>query len=170
MKNTVDPFVQVAIEFCSLIENHQQYTVGQLLTQVRKVMPLLYYHALLLPDTDVVEGYEHNRDITHEQWHALYLQLLNHTGEYDSFWEIFDPIEKVCKEPAVASLADALADIWRDLKNGLLHWENSSDVIKAHIIWQWKFNFKIHWSIHVVDALRALNWLIEVYDAADELD
>ena len=73
-------------------------------------------------------------------------------GQYDHYWEIFNPYH--LDEPLEASLSDDIIDIYRDIKRGLLLYEKNKDI---EAIWQWRFNFDIHWGNHVVDAIRALH-------------
>lgn len=54
----------------------------------------------------------------------------------------------------LGDLGDDLADIWRDLKCGLRHW-NGGDHGEA--AWQWRFQYNSHWGTHAVDALRQLH-------------
>lgn len=55
---------------------------------------------------------------------------------------------------AAGSLDDDLADIRRDLARGLALFE-AGRVEEA--VWQWRFDFWIHWGAHLVSAQRALH-------------
>lgn len=71
------------------------------------------------------------------------------------YWEVFDPYEQ--DKPVTGALDDDLADIYRDLKEGLLV---SSGIGAADIeeaTWHWRFLFLTHWGDHLTDALRALH-------------
>ncbi len=48
---------------------------------------------------------------------------------------------------------DYLADIYRDLRNGIRLYNLGEDGIKA-AIWQWKEDYNIHWGLHLFDALH----------------
>jgi hypothetical protein len=66
------------------------------------------------------------------------------------------PIESE-DEPSVGSLADDLADIWRDVTEGLLALEIGSP--EADVIFHWRYLLDVHWGRHAVDALAALHAL-----------
>ncbi|MFN0017905.1 MAG: DUF5063 domain-containing protein [Pirellulaceae bacterium] len=162
--SSIDEFVATAAEYCSLIEGHQQYSPRDFLAKVRELLPVLYYRALRLPEVESSHDMNH-RDITTEQWGQMFVQLQEFLGPQDQYWEIFDPIKKAVDDPNLCSLSDDLADIWRDLKNGLMHWDGVSG--SSDIVWEWHFSFHGHWSDHAVDALRTINWLTEYYDVGE---
>lgn len=162
-KQLIDEFVETAGQYCSLIEGHPQYPVREFLKRVRELLPVLYARALRLPDFASTHKSSY-RDITHEQWREMFDRLREFLGPHDQYCEIYDPIKKDVEAAVVSSLSDDLADIWRDLKNGLMHWDSVSG--STDIVWEWHFSFHGHWSDHAVDALRAINWLVEDYDVS----
>ena len=163
-KQLIDEFVETAGHYCSLIEGHRQYPVREFLKRVRKLLPVLYSQALRLPDVESTHD-KNYRDITHEQWREMFDRLREFLGPLDQYWVIFDPIMKDVEDPVVSSLSDDLADIWRDLRNGLMHWDSVAG--SPDIVWEWHFSFHGHWSDHAVDALRSINWLTEYYDVGE---
>jgi hypothetical protein len=72
----------------------------------------------------------------------------------DGYWDVFAPLNEEDTESVFNSLADDLADIYRDLKRGLLLY-NQGHIVEA--IWEWRFNFDIHWGTHLVGAQRAIH-------------
>jgi hypothetical protein len=79
-------------------------------------------------------------------------------GKYS---EIFDPSDVPAGEPVVGDVADDLADVYRDLIQGV-RLEAAGRPRDA--LWQWLMNFHIHWGRHAVSALRALHCASEVSD------
>lgn len=59
------------------------------------------------------------------------------------------------EEVSLGSLADDLADIWRDLRAGLDALEGGSQW--QDVAWEWRFGLQTHWGRHAVEALRALH-------------
>ncbi|WP_372526157.1 DUF5063 domain-containing protein [Piscinibacter sp.] len=68
--------------------------------------------------------------------------------------EIFSPLVLRPEEPVVGDLADDLVDIYRDVATGLCLYDAGS---VDDAIWQWGFNFQIHWGEHASSAVRALH-------------
>ena len=69
-------------------------------------------------------------------------------------WEIFDPLHDPPEEPVAGSIADDLGDIYRDVARGLVLFECGD---RAEALWEWGFNFRIHWGAHATGAIRALH-------------
>ncbi|MDR4222315.1 DUF5063 domain-containing protein [Priestia megaterium] len=72
--------------------------------------------------------------------------------KYEYYWEVFDPYK--LDEPGCGSLSDDILDIYKDLKEGIILFEQDTT---NEAIWHWKFHFQSHWGSHVVNALRALH-------------
>jgi len=59
--------------------------------------------------------------------------------------------------PVRRDLANNLADIYRDLKPGLLSWTTGNEALIPNIVFDWKFPlFGLHWGLHAASAMRAL--------------
>jgi hypothetical protein len=69
-------------------------------------------------------------------------------------WEILDPLHDPPEEPLAGSIADDIGDIYRDVARGLVLFESGK---RAEALWQWGFNFRIHWGAHATGAMRALH-------------
>lgn len=57
-------------------------------------------------------------------------------------------------EPGGGSLSDDILNIYKDLKEGIILFEQDTP---NEAIWHWKFHFQAYWGSHVVNALRTLN-------------
>lgn len=88
--------------------------------------------------------------MSHNEWLSIYQKfaLLPVTG----YWDVFDLLEET--EPVFNSLADDVADIYHDLKNGLSVYE-AQYIVEA--VWYWRFHFQVHWGQHLVRAQRAIH-------------
>lgn len=97
-------------------------------------------------------------DISHEAWDEKCESLQKYFGDLDPYWIVFCPYDR---EGAIrSSLAYGLADIWRDLKEGLLVYAKGSKKARQHAIWMWTFHFHVHWAHHLVLVLNPLAWVI----------
>jgi hypothetical protein len=77
----------------------------------------------------------------------------------DAYGGVFDPLVIPPEEPVVGSIADDIADIYRDVVTGL-RLDQSGE--RPEAIWQWSFNFRHHWGEHATGAIRALHcWLAQ---------
>ena len=144
MKNkVVDDFFQSAGHYCSIIEDFDSNQIHSNLKTLHVSLLDLYSKALILPEVE--QNNEEVNDLN------IVVPQINF-GEYDHYWEVFNPYE--LEPPVGASLSDDILDIYKDVKKGILLYEKNKSI---EAIWEWKFSFEIHWGSHAVDAIRALH-------------
>ena len=159
---SIDSFVDLASSYCSLIEHSDEYSTEDFMTRVREILPLLYHRGLGLPELEITDQ-DIDGAISHDEWSEMFTSLQRKLGINDHYWEVYDPLKTDHDDPVAACLSDDLADIWRDLKDGLSHWTDCSAKARQQIVWNWHFSFHCHWSDHLVDALRVINRQLEHY-------
>lgn len=146
----IDHFVDVARRYCAWAES----SVGepqQELQQAREFLAELHLAVLRLPEMDV-DDLETKSTLTHADWKRVldrFSQL-----PVDGYWDVFDPLIEAEKEPLWNSLADDLADVYRDIK-AYLRLFDAGHVEEA--VWQWRFHFSFHWGQHLTGAQRAIH-------------
>ncbi len=59
--------------------------------------------------------------------------------------------------PAIGSLEDDVADVYRDLHEGLRLWDAGAP---TRALFLWKILFDVHWGDHVAGAIHALHWAL----------
>lgn len=99
--------------------------------------------------------------VSQEQAAEVARKISDRLGEHTHYWTVFDPFE--LEEPVAPILQDDFADIYKDLKNGLVIFDRGSERGVVDAVWQWRFDFENHWGRHVVEALRALHHVIYDY-------
>ena len=76
-------------------------------------------------------------------------------GNRRYYWEVFDPHE--VSEPVAGDLGDDFADIYQDVKDGLV----AFNAVSANEgLWHWQYSFRTHWGNHLVNSLRAIHHFI----------
>ena len=141
--NLLNDFYEMAKAFCAFLENKPKVEKAQY-KELLCYLSKLYFEALYLQDVEPLD----DMDIRAEHITISF-------GEDDCYWEIYNPYE--CEETVCGSLSDDFGDIYKELKTGIMLYE------KGYInnaFWNWKWSFENHWSYHAVDAMRALNWLV----------
>ena len=113
--------------------------------------------ALLLPGVEPVTE-EILDGITQPHWQTVCKRIRDRL-QRDYYWQIFEPLEVASPQPVVGSLSDDLADIWRDLKPGLLAIEKNDDDRAGDVVWQWRSSFETHWAKHAAGAIGGLTAL-----------
>ena len=160
--NATHEFAECAASYCALIDRQHDFTTKEFIENLRQLLPRLYYAALCLPDVHATDD-ELNLGHSVEDWREVTFRLQKTLGSNDCYWVVYDPLKMEHDEPCCGSLADDLADIWHDLKDGVSFWAEALPSTRQHIVWNWRFLFHHHWSHHLVDALRVINWIAEQY-------
>lgn len=158
-KNVVE-FVTVANEFCGLIEKVHHLPVAQNLQSLQKVLPLLYLKATLLPQTEKIlddELEKYVSELDYNVWQQRWLEAL---GEYDSYYEVFDPNIQFGEETVTASISESLLDIYQDLKDFLTAYSLGDEAIMNDALYDCVYHFEDSWGQRLVNVLRAVHKLI----------
>ena len=147
MSKHVQHFADVANAFCTWAEESSEDQIDQVPAALA-LLSNLYQLALVLPE---LFDEQDAPEIQDQDWKKVFARFGSMPFNYYS--QFFDPLE-VTGEPTVADLADDLADIWRDLKRGLLLFQAGN---VAAACWQWRQSFWSHWGQHATGALHALH-------------
>lgn len=147
--HAAEVFTRVAQQFCELVEQLPSDANDEFLTRLSIALAELIAAGLSLPDVAPPTAtiptnpqIDHAADVVRDK-----LRLI--VGDRDLYWTV-DP--KTKEAPVRASLSDDLADVYRDLQEGLMMQEKGAE--PAEILWTWRFSFDSHWGRHATDALR----------------
>lgn len=150
MKETTAAFAEIAREFCEWAESAPLSEEEE----ARKAIWLiarLYTHALALAQpasSSDVEG----EGISDDEWRVIFKRF--GALPFNYYLEFFNPANTEDEEHVIGDLADDLADIYRDIKEGLGLYEKG---FTQEALWEWKQSFDIHWGRHATSALHSLH-------------
>jgi hypothetical protein len=130
--------------YCDFVRDASALPLTQRLIEAQAQLLRLYTAALALPE--LPEDFE---DVERPPPARPTLESF---GEKEVYWEVFDPY--VPTEAGCGSLTDDLLDVHDDVRRGLVLWDHGH---RDAALWEWRFNFEIHWGDHCIDALRALH-------------
>lgn len=148
-------YITILEEYFLLIENCQQYSKYVFLNECGRLLPLIYSKTLSLPALEVTTS---EIQIDESKIHRPIEDIINLLGNNDIYYEIFDPL--VDEQNVTGSIADDLADIYRDLKLGYLKYSIGTEEGVQDAIWEWKFSLQTHFGDHLVDVMRPIQRLI----------
>ena len=164
IRRAAEQFGRVAADFCNVVEASSSLNRADFLTRIYQLLPKLIDQAISLPNVELsngeVDATEREGDPTpraariaksHAEWSQRHSSLLKVLEDWDLYWEIFDPSHDA--EAVCGSLADDLADIYRDLSEPLI----DTSMPPQDRIWHWLFSFQTHWGHHAVAALRTIH-------------
>jgi hypothetical protein len=157
-KNVIE-FVAVATEYCHLIESVSKNKTGVLVDITRKLLSLLYLKTSLVPVIQPLLDDELEKVVS-ELDYNLWLEKWNQKlGEYDLYYEVFDPEIQFGSETVTASISESLLDIYQDLKNCVTVYSLGNEDIMHDAIAECISHFKDFWGQRLVNVLRALHQL-----------
>jgi len=151
----IDDFLIAARAFVAWAESPGSADEHAEAVAARRYVVALIGAGLALPDaTSTVEA----PPISYEEFYRIFQRFGALPFNYYS--ECFNPLVVPGEEPVTADLADDLADIWRDVKGGLLLYDSGEP---ESAVWHWSFHYSIHWGHHATAALYALqSWFSSV--------
>lgn len=150
MQVTRKQFASVAREFVVWTEAEPKSETNEATFAIR-ILARLYYAGLFLPQTECgadIEGF----GVSEDEWKKAYLRFASLPFNY--YFNFFSPADLSDIEPGTGDLADDLADIYRDLKEGLNLFDLGHEI---EAVWEWKYSFQSHWGRHAASALHALH-------------
>ncbi len=164
-KNVIE-FATVANEYCSFIEAVDQFQRKDFITRLQKLFPLLYLKAALLPEPDVEMSEDAPEKFVSEEDYNFILQKLQAKfGQFDAYYEVFDPSIQYSAEPLEASISENITDVYQDLKDFILSYRIGTLEVMNDALGECRNNFEQYWGQRLVNGLRAIHNL--VYGSAD---
>ena len=155
-EKNVFEFLTVANDFCLAMKEVEKTPKLKLIDYFRKVGPLLYLKACLLPDVDVSNPDANERFVTEEEWEALFNLLRNKFDKDDEFWFV-DP--EIPKDIIKGSLAEHLTDIYQDLQDFLLLYQKSSLAAKENAVSEISRLFNARWGAAMLNSLNQFHFI-----------
>lgn len=158
-RNVVE-FATVAREYCAFLENLKGHTRKTFITACQKFLPLLYYKASLLPETEPIYDDETEKFVTEDYYFDVQNNLKQLLGPNDDFLEVYDPRANEGDGVYTASISEYLTDVWQDLKNFTSLYQVGNAEVMNDALWECKTNFQEYWGIRLANAIRSIHILL----------
>ncbi len=161
-------FVKLADDYCALLDKVKIISQYQFIDHCHKLLPLIYLKAIILPETEPIDPDMIEKEVTREEWEAIYDNLQKKLKSFDTYTEVFDPL--ITQGAEQQSLSEHFADIYQDLRDftALYHMGNAELMNDA--LWEVKKNFKEYWGQRLVNTLRILHHLLYSGQKLDKHD
>lgn len=154
-------FAEAAAQYCRLIDGLRKGKRARFYARLEAVLSEL--HRTILPLRAKVAGVDRSegqsRRMDHKQWQKLAGMIGKAVGP-DTValfkWYRQTPgndgwVE--WKGTRIDMLDDDLADIYRDVHDGLCHWRTGVPSHRVEAVWIWRFHFESHWGEHLFNAM-----------------
>lgn len=150
MDDPVERFAMIARSYCAWAESPPLPEEVEVKTALRFLADL---SSAIMATSHVScgEDIDENR-ISDTEWKNIYDRFGSLPFNYYS--SFFHPTRINEDESGTGDLADDLADIYRDIKNGLWLYDNRHT---TEAVWSWRYTFQIHWGRHATSGLYALH-------------
>jgi len=156
-KNVIE-FVTVAKEFCAWLEKTPAFARRDFVDTGRKMLPLLYLKASILPKTDsMLEDDFLEKFVSEEEYQQIQNAILFKMGPYNDYLEVFTADMQLSVEPLTATISENLADIYQDIKDFLMSYRTAVTEIMNDALIELVNNFEAYWGQKLVNVLRALH-------------
>ncbi len=153
-------FVAVGSEFCRIMEGTGEYTAPALVDLTRKILPLLYFKASLLPEVRQVLEEPLEKYVSEMDYIVLLRKLTLKLEDSDTYYEVFDPDIQFGSETVTASVSENLMDIYQDLKDFITSYSLGNEEVMNDALFECKAHFGDFWGQRLVNVLRALHQLV----------
>lgn len=138
--NQVLELIRVAYEYCVFTEEIEKHDLKTILSFYQKILPLLYLKGALLPDIEVSDKSFNERYVSEEHWENVFVNLQAKLGKEEHFWTVDNN-----REMLKISIAEYLADIYQDLKDFVVLFQNNRLAAKENAVFEVKRYFQVHW-------------------------
>ncbi|MGF1586040.1 MAG: DUF5063 domain-containing protein [Bacteroidales bacterium] len=152
-------FVAVANEVCIFMEQAGGFPKKDFVDKTRKILPLLYYKAGLLPVTEPFYQEGTEKFVSEEDWQIIHDNVLGRMGSHNDYAEILDPVYRDTEDNVGGSIAEDMADIYQDLKDFLLIYRMGTVELMNDAIWECVQHFEQYWGQKLLNSLRYLHSL-----------
>ena len=149
----------VANEFCLFLEKVEERSRDELIQFIQKICPLIYLKASLLPDVTVSDDEAVQHYVKEEQWEELFNLLRNKFGNNDEYYTI-DHHEQSHHDPIKASISENIADIYQDMKDFVLLYQNPLRPFRENAVMELKLLFGTRTGYRLVQVMQIIHYLI----------
>ena len=127
----------------------------RLLAELAGALAALYESALRLPALPPLgDDLADDAPAARAQWQTVHERFRDLLGSDDLYWTAV-PFGEDERRQLARSLADDLADVYLEVKQGLELMAAGEP--QDEVVWEWRFSFWSHWGEHAIEALRCLH-------------
>lgn len=156
-KNVIE-FVTVAKEFCAWLESTPAFPRREFIETGRKMLPLLYLKASVLPESEtMLEDDFLEKFVAEDEYQQILNAVLVKMGPYNDYLEVFTADMQRSVEPLTATISENLADIYQDIKDFLMSYRTAVTEIMNEALIELVESFGEFWGQKLVNVLRALH-------------
>lgn len=153
-------FTTVAVQYCVYLEQSEKYSRKQFSETMLKMLPLLYLKGMLLPKYENLDGNTIADGVTEENYNIVRGNIASIMGSQDDYLDVFVEDMRYSDTPVLATVSENLADIYQDIKNFALAFQNGCDEERMVALCCVKETFEYYWGLRTANVMRALHEIV----------
>ncbi len=153
-------FVTVATEFCAYLEQSQGREKSDFVSRMRKLLPLLYLKAQLLPSIEDADNFMPDEQVTEADYEYIRHIVADIMGDDDQYEDAtygmeMQQTEQLCWKTA----SENIADMYQPLRNFVAAYRLGVEACMETALWYVQEEFRNAWGTACVDSLRWLHYV-----------
>lgn len=153
-------FITIANEYCSFVEGVSELSLQNFVTISHKLLSLLYYKTLTLPQLENEYNEGNEKFVTEQDWNLIKEKVSQKLKQYDSFLNIQTTITKAVDELESTTVSECFADIYQDLKDCTTLYQIGTAEIMNDGVWECRQNFEQFWGPRLISLLQVMHDLL----------
>lgn len=150
-------FVTVATEFCAYLEQSEGRDRDEFVDTMRKLLPLLYVKASLLPDVEGQALFNVPSYVTEQDYQWLRAVLAEVLGDNDEYEDLVYDEGMQTEDARWQSVSEGLADIYQAVRDFVETYRTGAEELMEEALWAVRDRFELFWGGNLVDVLRRLH-------------
>lgn len=160
--DNIKKFIETVKIFCDLVENNQSVNQLNFLHKSLELLMDLIHYGFLLPNISSVGEQPLKVAISQDYYIKIQKEIANIFGKYNYYWFIYDSVKG--GKMVGSTLSIDIADIYKDLKNGLVVYLKGNESSMIDAVWHWRFGvYNTNWGMTAVNAMKAIYNIITTY-------
>lgn len=160
-------FLTVAVETCKFLEYAGELEKNDFITKITKLLPLLYLKTSMVQIPEDVSDDQPERFVSEVDYEHLRGQLSELLSNSDDYLDSFDSNMAFSDTTLAATISEDLADVYQALKDYASCCQVGDEQVMNDALALCLHDFKNHWGIRLLGALRALHAVYVTPDADD---
>jgi len=154
-------FITAAKSYCTNIESYQAQGDTEFLLLMQANLLALYQAGNKLPNTYHQDSEDFKQEASDKFIEKITSLIADRLMDNRYYLHLFNPTDESDRDIVYGDLLDDLGDIYKDLKQSLLIFDNGTNEAKERAIWKFKFTFDHHWGDHCINAIYALHYFLK---------
>ncbi len=156
-QHDVIEFVQVAVQYCAILEQYAEADRETLIDRLLKVMPLMYLKALLLPKVESDGNFLPDEQVTERDYDYVRFGIAGLLGNDDEYLDVVYDEMMQTDDTGWKRVSEHLADVYQPVRNFLATYQGGLEDCMTDALWSLTDSFELYWGECLVDALRRLH-------------